>query len=203
MKKQKGWTMQDIVARGFTEESPGIFKPLIAAIPATEKEVLHKIIHEGIIDVNYEFQERILATFEMIPVPKPRMTKKSVKLIHVPDHKLDGPGLSRKRSYLRYFAFKDNIRREAANQLFTMTGQPYHIIFHMPMPASWSEDKMKVYEFTQHESVKDADNMLKAIQDCLMEQDKTVWDIRITKVWARLPRIIIKSMKPFTYIQNL
>ncbi|OAT14605.1 endodeoxyribonuclease [Buttiauxella gaviniae ATCC 51604] len=44
-----------------------------------------------------------------------------------------------------------------------------------------------------HQSKPDCDNMLKALMDALFDDDSSIWDCRITKVWGEKGQIIIRE----------
>ena len=58
------------------------------------------------------------------PVPKPRMTRKD--------------RWSNRPCVVRYYQYKDELNLLWGNQVIK---QPCHLIFHLPMPKSWSRKK--------------------------------------------------------------
>lgn len=85
----------------------------------------------------------------------------------------------------RWLAFKDEVRIRHVRLPDTNA----HVIFLLPMPASWSQkrkDKMRGYP---HRGKKDGarkndvDNLTKALLDAVYGEDSGVWDIRGTKFW--------------------
>lgn len=68
-----------------------------------------------------------------------------------------------------------------------------HITFVMPMPPSWSKKKREQFNGKPHQSKPDCDNMLKALMDALFDDDSSVWDCRITKLWGEKGQIIIRE----------
>lgn len=59
-----------------------------------------------------------------------------------------------------------------------------HIVFHLPMPKSWSRSKRARYNETPHQSRPDVDNLCKALMDAVYANDSCVWQITIEKRWA-------------------
>ena len=68
---------------------------------------------------------------------------------------------------------------------FSIPDEDAHIIFHLPIPKSWSAKKREAAIGSAHKSKPDLDNLLKALFDALYpESDSQFWDYRATKVWA-------------------
>jgi Holliday junction resolvase RusA-like endonuclease len=66
-----------------------------------------------------------------------------------------------------------------------------HVIFHLPMPSSWSRKKRDELRGQAHQQNPDADNLFKALGDALYADDSGIWDVRITKRWADVGAIEI------------
>lgn len=110
----------------------------------------------------------ITKTYSIIPVAKPRMTRR--------DKWLAPP----RPSVAKYWAFKDQVRE--ANIILPQSGT--HVIFYIPMPKSWSKKKKSRFNGKPHQNTPDWDNLGKALSDAIYDQDCTIWDIRISKRWA-------------------
>ncbi len=93
---------------------------------------------------------------------------------------------------LRYRAFRDELRKQAEEQDFTLTDQ-FSIDFWMPMPASWSKRKNDAMFGTPHQQKPDVDNLFKAVVDCLMPDDASIWATSITKRWGTTGLIVIET----------
>lgn len=108
---------------------------------------------------------------EIEPNTKPRMTR--------------ADKWKKRPCVLQYRAFCDELR------LHNVRIEPneMHIIFHISMPDSWSEKKKLSFDKTPHQNKKDIDNLLKAILDCLLDEDKYIYDIRASKYWSRKGKI--------------
>ena len=68
------------------------------------------------------------------------------------------------------------------------------VVFEMPMPKSWSKAKKIRMDGTPHLQVPDTDNLLKAVMDgmrCVWSDDRTVYQVSGTKLWAYDPQVII------------
>ena len=65
------------------------------------------------------------------------------------------------------------------------------MVFHIPMPKSWSKKKKEKYNGTPHQQKPDKDNYEKAMQDC-MKEDSHIWKSRgCEKRWAITGKIEI------------
>lgn len=104
--------------------------------------------------------------YDIKPVPKPRMTQKDKW----------NPSERAKR----YFAYKDECR------LLGIEVPEFgaHIVFHLPMPRSWSKKKKEEMRGRAHKKRPDKDNLEKALLDAIYGEDCVVWDSRVTKLWA-------------------
>lgn len=114
---------------------------------------------------------------DITPVPKPRMTQS--------DKWHSRPATA------KYWAFKEEL-----NLLWKgrELHQPCHIIFKLPMPSSWSKKKRLEMVDKPHLNRPDVDNLLKAFQDALFDEDGCIHDVRISKVWSNSGQIIIKNL---------
>lgn len=113
--------------------------------------------------------------YPVVPVPKPRMTQRDK--------------WQKRPAVMRYRAFCDEIR--ARKCTFPESGS--HVIFHMPMPASWSKKKRTEMLGQPHRQKPDRDNLEKALMDAVYENDESVWDMRTTKIWSDIGCIEIRN----------
>ena len=110
------------------------------------------------------------------PVGKPRMTQRDKW----------APSAAAKR----YLAFRDNVLT-----FYAVAGKPripaggLWFVFHLAMPPSWSKKDREAMCGTPHQQKPDVDNLVKAMLDALFEEDRLVWDVRATKIWALAPCI--------------
>lgn len=102
------------------------------------------------------------------PVPKPRMTQRD---------KWD-----KRPCVLRYREYCDSVRQHWGDRTFPPTGA--WIVFHMPMPKSWSKRRKDRMRGRIHQQRPDKDNLEKAWNDALHNEDSHIADSRITKLWA-------------------
>ena len=113
--------------------------------------------------------------YPVVPVPKPRMTQRDK--------------WQKRPAVMRYRAFCDDLR--ARNCTFPESGS--HVIFHMPMPASWSKKKRAEMLGQPHRQKPDVDNLTKAVLDAVLKDDSGVWDMRTTKIWSDIGCIEIRN----------
>lgn len=102
------------------------------------------------------------------PVAKPRMTRR--------DKWAQRPAVIRYRDYC------DAVRAAWGARPFPAAGA--WLVFHLPMPRSWSRKKKDAMRGTIHQQKPDKDNLEKAWNDALHSDDSHIADSRITKLWA-------------------
>lgn len=93
---------------------------------------------------------------------------------------------------LKYRKFKDDLRAavlDLGQQPETILPECPWLVFHLPVPPSWSQRKKRETIGQPHTSKPDIDNLIKATLDTLLSQDSTkgdqhVWEVRGTKLWA-------------------
>jgi Holliday junction resolvase RusA-like endonuclease len=114
------------------------------------------------------------------PVPKPRMTRSDVwKHRPIVD---------------RYYAFKDQLVRLCKLNNFEL-GNSYRVEFLIAMPDSWSKSKRESLLGKPHQNKPDLDNCIKAIQDCLVKQDQSIYYIEASKIWWDEGIIRLRNLK--------
>lgn len=111
--------------------------------------------------------------YAIIPVPKPRQTRKDV--------------WAKRPCVMRYRFFADQCR--ALGMQLPESGA--HIVFVLPMPKSWSKSKKLKMDGWAHQQTPDVDNLLKSLSDALYEDDACIYDVRISKFWGASGKIII------------
>ncbi len=104
------------------------------------------------------------------PVPAPRMTRRDKWL------------KPRRPCVQRYFDFRDRVRAEIGE----MKDIPstLSVVFHIPMPDSWSKNKRATMIYDKHRQRPDVDNCLKALMDAMFIQDGGVSDVIASKRWC-------------------
>lgn len=91
---------------------------------------------------------------------------------------------------MRYRAFSDKLRLWA-NKYKLVQGEVLIAEFHIEMPKSWSEKKKGLQEGKPHKQKPDLDNIIKAYQDSLCDEDSHIHTIHACKKWARRGHIVI------------
>ena len=114
--------------------------------------------------------------YPITPVTKPRQTRSDK--------------WKQRLAVMRYRAFADECRMRKVKLPECGTW----IIFHIPMPASWSKKKRAEMDGQPHQQTPDKDNLEKALLDSIYKNDSVVWDSRVTKLWAQSGAIEIKPI---------
>ncbi len=102
----------------------------------------------------------------------------------IPRSKLRPEGLKRLERIEQYNDYKLQIAAEAKRIGFTMPEQGAHVTFYIPVSKSWRKHKKESFHLKLHQERPDADNLYKSLSDSLLEEDKSIADIRITKKWV-------------------
>lgn len=125
------------------------------------------------------------------PIAKPRMTKSDK--------------WKERKCVMVYRAFCDELRLKSAG--FKLNGN-YKVCFYLPMPKSWSKKKKEYMNGMPHQQRPDLDNLLKSINDALLEEDSIVYRDDASKWWGHEGKIIIKNSKKqnvrlcFNHLEN-
>lgn len=117
-----------------------------------------------------------MTIYNITPTPKPRMTKRDKWAKRAP--------------VLRYFAFKDECKFHGVK----LSENGNAIVFHIPMPQSWSKKKRLEMNEEPHQSKPDIDNLVKALFDAVFEDDSCVWRIYAEKRWSETGKIDIGDL---------
>lgn len=120
--------------------------------------------------------------FEITPVTKPRMTQRDKWLQPA------RPGVE------RYRAFATELVKIANLADFTLPAS-YEIVFHIPMPKSWSQKKRAAMNKKPHQQTPDIDNLIKAFQDALVDDDSFVHTVLAQKVWSLDGGIVVERFR--------
>lgn len=102
------------------------------------------------------------------------MTKGDSIFFRIPRDQLRPSGLKRLLRLERYNNYKVALLAEAKRQQFVFPPQGATITFYIPVPPSWSKKKKRLYHGKLHQSKPDLDNLLKALCDSLLIEDKYV-----------------------------
>lgn len=121
--------------------------------------------------------------FNISPVAKPRMTRR--------DKWLDPP----RPCVAKYRAFQNELLRQVAIVGFELPSE-YKITFFVPMPKSWSQKKRNKMRGMPHQQRPDLDNLIKAFQDALLDNDSFIWHVDKKKLWGDVGYIEVEFFQP-------
>lgn len=114
-------------------------------------------------------------TIDITPIPKPRMVRSDT--------------WKKRPVVLSYWAYKDEIKLKANLAKLKLT-PALELKIYLPMPASWSKKNKEIMNGKPHQQTPDGDNLIKAIFDCLCDQDNFIWKVSYEKRWAYTGKII-------------
>ena len=102
---------------------------------------------------------------DIIPVAKPRMTKRDV--------------WAQRPAVMRYRAFCDELRLKYKKTL----PAEVQLIFYIPMPISWSKKRRVSLFRMPHQQKPDIDNLCKSVMDALSDDDAYIHELHAMKFW--------------------
>lgn len=121
-----------------------------------------------------------------------RATQNDKILFRIPEEELFPEGLLRKKRLQKYNQYKADLFEASREVKFIMPESNSWVQFYVPVPRSWTKKKKDAHHMEPHQSKPDNDNLIKAMKDAIMKEDKKVWDYRITKRWVNLEEGYIK-----------
>ena len=124
--------------------------------------------------------------FDINPQTHVRATQGDRIFFRIPREKLKPAGLKRLLRLERYNDYKLSLAGLAKAKRFDPPEQGGHLIFYIPVPASWKKYKKHEMHMKLHQSKPDWDNLAKAFFDAILIEDKHIADIRVTKKWVNL-----------------
>ena len=122
--------------------------------------------------------------FKITPQTNVRSTQGDRIYFRIPRERLRPAGLKRLLRLERYNQYKIDLLALAKQLQFTHPEQGGHLTFYIPVPKSWKKYKKEQMHLQLHQSKPDWDNLAKAWGDSLMNEDKGIADIRVTKKWV-------------------
>lgn len=128
-----------------------------------------------------------------------RATQGDSIFFRIPRDKLYPSGLKRLLRLEKYNNYKLELLAEAKSKQFIFPAQGASICFFLPCHVSWSKKKKKLHHGQLHQSQPDLDNLLKALTDSLISEDKYIAHYgEISKRWVDFDRgwIEIKIQAP-------
>lgn len=99
-------------------------------------------------------------TIPGISVPYLRMTQKELRLLKVPDHKLQDRQIKKKRGIQRYLNYKDAVKLISSRHKYNRSPVSKIVVF--------------IVVFFPNKKHGDPDNILKCILDALFDSDKYI-----------------------------
>jgi Holliday junction resolvase RusA-like endonuclease len=136
---------------------------------------------EGLDEVQQVARKKVI--FEIDPQTHVRATQGDRILFRIPRVKLRPASLKRLERLERYNDYKVDLRLLAQAKGFNPPEQGGHLIFYIPVPKSWKEYKKHEMHMKLHQSTPDWDNLSKAFFDSILDEDKYIADVRVTKRW--------------------
>jgi Holliday junction resolvase RusA-like endonuclease len=120
----------------------------------------------------------MVVSVDVAPQCKPRMTQQDKW---------------RKRpAVVRYNGFKKEFVLKCRQKGVTDLPEVFGVIFHIPMPESWSKKKKREMNGRPHQQTPDLDNLIKAVKDALASDDSHVYKYpHAEKRWSLEPSITL------------
>lgn len=114
---------------------------------------------------------------DITPVPKPRMVKSD--------------SWKKRPVVTSYWDYKDELKWKC-KKAGIIIGDVLGISFVLPMANSWSKKKKEEFNGLPHQQKPDLDNLIKAVKDCLCEEDSNIWKYSPPpfKVWGETGKVI-------------
>jgi Holliday junction resolvase RusA-like endonuclease len=134
---------------------------------------------------------------EITPQTHIRSTVGDRILFRIPRNKLKPSGLRRLERLERYNKYKLDVSALAKQQHFIFPSIGASIKFFLPVPASWSKTKQNQMHLQYHMTRSDLDNMVKALFDSLMAEDKHIAHFEAAKYWVNAERGHIEIITTF------
>lgn len=102
----------------------------------------------------------------------------------------------------RYFAWKDELVIKAEQANYSPTAELF-LEFIMPLPKYILKSKKKTKEMIgrPHQQKPDCDNLIKAFQDALLEEDSHIYFVCARKIWGVKGGILVAPNIEF-FIEN-
>lgn len=118
-------------------------------------------------------------TFDIRPVPKPRMTRSDK--------------WKKRPIVTHYYAYKDLLKLQANKLGLKHLTDKIEIHCTFKVLKSWSKKKQQemIGKPYQVKDRNDDDNLIKSVQDILEKSDSHIYDVRLTKHWAEKDSLTI------------
>lgn len=113
-----------------------------------------------------------------------RTTQGDKIFFRIPRENLRPAGLKRLIRIEKYNQYKIDLSAEAKRMKFSMHPQGMSITFFIPVPKSWTNKKKRLHHMQYHSSTPDLDNLMKAMQDSLLTDDRHLAHYELSKRWV-------------------
>jgi Holliday junction resolvase RusA-like endonuclease len=113
-----------------------------------------------------------------------RATQSDKIFFQIPEDKLLPSGLRRKKRLMKYNNYKVALFEASREAGFIMPDFGARVTFYIPVSASWSNKKKLAHHMMPHQLKPDLDNLIKAMKDSIMQEDKGVWNYSLSKRWV-------------------
>lgn len=119
----------------------------------------------------------MIRVFSITPTPAPRQSRS--------DTWKPSPSVRRYRAY----------RDQVTIKIKELPPDFFHVVFLLPMPASWSKKKKADWVGLPHKGKPDKDNLEKGLVDAVYRDrdDGHVWNSATTKLWAYDGAILLSN----------
>jgi len=95
--------------------------------------------------------------------------------------------LKRLKRLERYNEYKIALLALAKEKGFSISPQGCSFRFYIPMPKTWSKKKRSIMHFKLHQQKPDIDNLMKAVFDSMLSEDKGIAHFEAVKFWVDFP----------------
>lgn len=114
-----------------------------------------------------------------------RSTQGDRIFFRIPRNKLNASGLYRLERLEKYNDYKASLLTLAKKEKLTFPQQGLEINFYLPVPKSWRDHKKRKMHLEGHQSKPDLSNLLKALEDGLLKEDKMIFHYAgLSKRWV-------------------
>ena len=130
--------------------------------------------------------------FNIKPLAKPRMTKRDTWLCSSKYKPRNKKEENRQQMLIKYWNYKDNLNILSKENGYKIDKELKDITFVIKIPKSISKKKTLEIVGKPHDKKPDLDNLIKAFQDCLLDNDSFVYRYNnVQKLWGLDDMIII------------
>ena len=119
------------------------------------------------------------------PQTNVRATQSDRIFFRIPRDKLYKAGLARLTRLEKYNQYKINLCALCRSANFKLPSQGLCVRFFIPMPRTWKKWQREIMNGKLHRNKPDIDNLLKAVFDSLMAEDKFIGHLgEVAKIWT-------------------